>query len=70
MSVRGQIIRMIDVSYVLDLDANLLSISALNRKDLSVRFHKNGVDIRKNNLIMTTEVVKKKCMCCNHRMLR
>lgn len=69
MSVRGQIIQMINVLYILNFDANLLSILVLNRKDLSVCFYKNDIDIRKNNFIITTEVVKKKYMYSNHCML-
>ena len=45
MDIDGVAIRMTDVLYVPQLDANLLSISALNKKGLNVLFHGKGVEI-------------------------
>ena len=41
-----------------DLNANLLSILTLNRKGLSVMFHKNDVKMRRKGTLMTTGIVK------------
>ena len=45
MDIDGVAIRMTDVLYVPQLDANLLSISALNKKGLNVLFNGKGVEI-------------------------
>lgn len=60
ISIDGQNIRMTDVLYVPGLDGNLLSISALNRKGLSVYFHQHGVDIMQDNAIVATGMSKGK----------
>ena len=41
-----------------NLNANLLSISILNWKDLSVMFHKDDVEVRKKDTLMTTGIVR------------
>ena len=43
-----------------DLNTNLLSILILNRKNLSVMFHKNDVEMRKKNILMIIEIVTKR----------
>lgn len=48
------IIRMTDVLFVPRLDANLLSIPALNRKGLSVLFRQDGVEILRHSTSVAT----------------
>ena len=49
-----------NVLWVFDLNANLLSISTLNRKSLSVIFHKNDVKMRKKSILMITGIAREK----------
>ena len=56
----GQTIIMKEVLHVPDLDANLLSISALNRKGFSVLFKKHGVEIRRRGTLVARGVLKGK----------
>lgn len=51
---------MTDVLHVLELDANLLSISALNWNGLSVFFEKDGVKIRQDNSIVVSGILRSK----------
>ena len=43
-----------------DLDANLLSILALNRNGLNVLFRTDGVEIRRGNTLMARGILKGK----------
>ena len=54
----GKSIVMKDVLWVSDLNANLLSISALNRKGLSVMFHKDDVEVRKKGILVATGIAR------------
>ena len=54
----GQIINMKNVLLVPGLDANLLSISALNRRGFNVMFSKKGVEIRKGDTLVATGVMR------------
>lgn len=54
VDIDGVAIRMSNVLYVPQLDANLLSISALNKKGLNVLFHQNGVDILRKGTSVAT----------------
>ena len=58
--IEGQNIRMTDVLHVPEVDANLLSISALNRKGLSVLFRKDGVDIRQGDNLVASGIMRGK----------
>ena len=40
INLKNQSIAITNVLYVFDFDANLLSISVLNKKDFSIMFHK------------------------------
>lgn len=51
---------MTKVLHVLRLDANLLSISVLNRRDYNVLFFKNKIEIRSNNIVIIIEIVRDK----------
>ena len=62
IDLKNQSVVMTNVLYVSDFDANLLSISVLNRKDFSVIFHKKKIEMRKKNILIVTEIVKKKCI--------
>ena len=55
-----QNIKMVDVLHVPDLDANLLSISALNRNGLTVLFRHGGVDIRREGILVASGVMRGK----------
>ena len=58
ISIDGTTIRMTDVLYVPRLDANLLSISALNKKRLNVLFHPNGVDIMREGIPVASGILQ------------
>ena len=58
--IEDQNIRMTDVLHVPELDANLLSISALNRKGFSVLFRKDGVDIRQRDSLVVSGIMRGK----------
>ena len=60
IDLKNQSIAMTNVLYVFDFDANLLSISALNKKDFSIMFHKKKFEMRKKNILIVTEIVKRK----------
>ena len=60
IDLRGRFVIMKKMLLMLDLNANLLSISALNRRDLTVLFTKGGVKIRKKNILIATEIVKER----------
>ena len=62
IDLKNQSVAMTDVLYVFDFDANLLSISVLNKKDFSVMFHKKKIEMRKKNILIVTKIVKKKCI--------
>lgn len=46
-----------EVLRVPGLDANLLSISVLNRRGYNVLFGKNGVEIRSGNTLVATGII-------------
>ena len=54
----GQTVRMTDVLHVPGLDANLLSISALNRKGFDVLFRQSGVEIREGGTLVATGIMR------------
>ena len=56
----GQTVRMTDVMYVPELDANLLSISALNRKGFDVLFRQTRIEIRERNTLVATGIMRGK----------
>ena len=62
INLKNQSVVMTNVLYVFDFDANLLSISALNKKSFSVMFHKKKIEMRKKNILIVTKIVKKKCI--------
>ena len=47
IDLKNQSVIMTNVLYVFDFDANLLSISVLNRKNFSVMFHKKKLKCEK-----------------------
>ena len=51
---------MTNVLYVFNFDANLLSISALNKKGFSVMFYKKKIEMRKKDFLIVIKIVKKK----------
>lgn len=55
-----QTILMREVLHVPDLNANLLSIAALNRNGLNVLFRTDGVEIRRGNTLVARGVLKGK----------
>lgn len=59
-STDGHIVKMTDVLHVPRLDANLLSISALNRKGLNVLFKQHGVEIRRGSTLVATGIMRGK----------
>lgn len=73
--MEGQTIRMKDILYVPDLDANLLSISALNRNGLSVLFQTGGVEIQQGTTLGASGILRGKMYLlhtslCSARMLK
>lgn len=56
----GQMINMRDVLQQLGLNANFLSISALNWRDYNVLFGKNGVGIRSENTLVANGVMRER----------
>ena len=54
VNIDGEDIQMTDVLYVPGLDANLLSISALNRKGLTVHFRRRRVEIGRAGKVVAT----------------
>ena len=47
IDLKNQSVAMTNVLYVFDFDANLLSISALNKKNFSIMFHKKKLKCEK-----------------------
>ena len=54
----GQTVRMTDVLHVPGLDANLLFISALNRKGFDVLFRQSGIEIREGGTLVATGIMR------------
>ena len=57
-NIDGEDIRMSDVLYVPELDVNLLSIAALNRKGLNVSFTQRGVEILREGTLVATGILR------------
>ena len=60
VNINGQLIRIKDVLYVPDLDANLSSISALNRNGFRVLFTGSEVEIQRKGVLVASGVLKGK----------
>lgn len=58
IEIQGAVIRMTGVLFVSRLDANSLSISALDRKGLDALFHKNGVEISERPTSVITSFLR------------
>ena len=58
INLRGRFISMRDVLYVPELDANLLSITALNRRGFTVLFNKTGVEIKRENTSVAIGIMR------------
>ncbi|MCJ1270824.1 hypothetical protein MMC22_010721 [Lobaria immixta] len=59
VEIDGAVIRMTDVLFVPRQDANLLSISALNRKGLDVLSHEDGVEILERGTSVITSFLRR-----------
>ena len=59
IDLKSQLVVITDVLYVFNFDANLLSISVLNRKNFLIMFHKKKIEMRKKNILIVTKIVKK-----------
>lgn len=59
-SLDDNIVKMTDVLHVSGLDANLLSVSVLNRKGLNVLFKNGGIQIRKDEVLVAAGVLREK----------
>ena len=62
INLKNLLITITNVSYVFDFDANLLSISVLNKKDFSSMFQKKKLKCEKKNILIVTKIVKEKCI--------
>lgn len=58
INIDGQLIHMEEVLYVPRLDANLLSISTLDRRGLNILFTKGGVETRSGSTLVTAGIMK------------
>lgn len=73
INIEGRVIRLSNVLLVARLDANLLSISALNRKGLSVLFNQDGVEILRSGIsvaLVLCKAVRIFCGACKLRRKR
>lgn len=66
IEIDGAVIRMTGVLFVSRLDANSLSISALDRKGLDVLFHKDGVKILERPTSVITSFLRGRTCFLTH----
>ena len=58
VDLERRIISIKNVLYVLELDANLLSIAALNRRGFTVLFNKTEIEIKRENIFIVIEIMR------------
>ena len=60
VDLRRRFITMRNVLLMFDLNANLFSISTLNRKGFTVLFIKDGVEIKREDILIATKIVRRR----------